>query len=267
MSQITKRDMLDHIYQGDCIQIMNDLPKSCIDIIVTSPPYNIGIEYNKYNDSLPFEQYLNLMESFGNACFRVLKDTGSLFFNIGDKVTDEFRSFLVAQRVRGESLVIQNTIHWVKSIAVPEHNINIGHFKPVNSKRYINNCHEYIFHFTKSGNCTLDKNGIGVPYADKSNISRWGHTRGNDIRDRGNMWFIPYKTVQDKKQHPAMFPEKLPQMCIKLAGYNKKTIVLDPFCGSGSTLMASKRLGCKYIGIDVDSNYVKMAKKNVNFVV
>jgi len=252
----------NQVYEMDCIRGMRDmLPEKSIDIIVTSPPYNIGVDYGMHDDAMPFGEYLGWMEEFGRMCRRVLKDDGSLYFNIGDKASDEFRSFRVAQRI-ADGLVLQNTLHWVKSIAIPEHGVNVGHFKPVNSRRYINNCHEYIFHFTKSGSVPINKTAIGVPYADKSNITRWGHDNG-DMRDRGNQWFIPYDTVVSKKDHPAAFPEKLPEMCIRLSGFGKSTIVLDPFLGSGTTCVAAARLGCQYVGFEIDPRHIKTSREKL----
>ena len=255
---------VNKVYTMDCIEGMQTkIDENSIHIIVTSPPYNIGIKYNSHKDNMPFEDYLNWMEEFGRMCRRVLKENGSLFFNIGDKISDEFRAFKVAQRI-AKSLKLQNTIHWIKSIAIPEHNINIGHFKPVNSKRFINNFHEYIFHFTKSKSVALNKMTIGVPYADKSNITRWKHgSKNGDKRDRGNIWYIPYDTVQSEKEHPSAFPKKLPEMCIKIHGFNKNTIVLDPFLGSGNTCVVAQKLGCKYIGFEIDPKYVKISMEKL----
>ncbi len=81
-----KTKFCDKIHCGNSIQIMNEMPKSSVDIIITSPPYNIDIEYGKYDDSLSFDDYLALMGNFGKACSRILSDAGSLFFNIGDKI-------------------------------------------------------------------------------------------------------------------------------------------------------------------------------------
>jgi len=74
-------------------------------------------------------------------------------------------------------------IHWIKSIAISQDDVGdypgiegdvaVGHYKPINSKRFINDCHEYIFHFTHKGNVRLDRLAVGVPYQDKSNIDRW----------------------------------------------------------------------------------------------
>lgn len=245
---------------GNCIFLMKEMPDECVDVIVTSPPYNIGVRYNTHKDDMPFDKYLDWIEDVAKGCFRVLKKDGSFFFNIGDRPSDELRSLKVAERI-SKIFKLQNTIHWVKSIAVPEENVNIGHYKPVNSKRFLNNCHEFIFHFTKVGKVELDKLSVGVPYQDKSNIGRWNHAK-EDNRDRGDMWFIPYETVKSEKMHPAMFPIKLPEMCIKLHGLKKeKIIVLDPFLGSGSTSIASKRLGCYYIGFEIDKEYCEIAKK------
>jgi site-specific DNA-methyltransferase (adenine-specific) len=252
----------NQIYQMDCIQGMGMLKEKSIDIIITSPPYNIGIKYNSHDDLMPFDKYLKWMNAFGKACKRVLKEDGSLFFNVGDKSSDELKAFEVAKMVNSENLKLQNTIHWVKSIAIPEEKINVGHFKPVNSKRFLNNCHEYIFHFTKNKDAELDKLAIGVPYVDKSNIGRWKSVK-NDLRDRGNVWYIPYKTVQTEKEHPAMFPERLPEMCIKLHGYTDNTVVLDPFLGAGTTCVVAKRLGCNYLGFDIDEKYIKIAKQKL----
>ena len=210
---------LNKIFQMDCIKGMNEiLPAKSIDVIVTSPPYNINIDYNSYDDNRPFNEYLDWLDIVAQGCSRVLKNDGSFFFNIGDRPSDELRSLTIAQKI-AQHFRLQNTIHWVKSIAIPEKDINIGHYKPVNSQRYLNNSHEYIFHFTKQGDVEVDKLAVGVPYADKSNIGRWKKAR-EDLRGRGNQWFIPYETVQEKKKHPAMFPVQLPDQVGKQRRFN-----------------------------------------------
>ncbi len=248
----------------DCIEGMaNVLPPKCVDIIVTSPPYNIGAKYSMYKDNLRYTDYLKWIYQFGKICGRVLKDTGSVFFNVGDTFSNQFKAFETAKQI-SKTLKLQNTIHWIKAISITDHNISAGHFKPVNSERLLNNCHEYIFHFTKSNDVKLDKLSIGVPYADKSNITRWKQSiKKGDRRDRGNVWFIPYKTVHTQKEHPAAFPAELPEMCIKLHGYNKHTVVLDPFVGCGTTIAVAKQLGCQFIGFEIDPNYLEISKKKV----
>lgn len=258
------KNQLNKIYPVDCIKGMKKyLPDNSIDIIITSPPYNIGMSYNKYQDNRPFSEYLEWIENVSIECHRVLKEEGSFFFNIGDRPSDELRSFNVASRIINH-FHLQNTIHWVKSIAIPEAKFSIGHYQPINSDRFLNNSHEYIFHFTKTGKVSLHKLAIGVEYSDKSNIGRWKHAT-KDLRGRGNQWFIPYPTVRKQKLHPAMFPVQLPEMCIKLhAGENPPNLViLDPFMGGGATALAAKKLKCHFIGFEIDKKYVEIAKKRL----
>ncbi len=260
---------LDRIFCEDCVAGMRArLPDGCVDLIVTSPPYNIGTQYSSHRDNLPFGEYLDWLEEVASECRRVLRDDGSFFFNIGDRPSDELRSLEVAQRIRRAGFTLQNTIHWIKSIAAPEEGVNMGHYKPVNSARYLNNAHEYIFHFSKSGEVKLDKLAIGVAYQDKSNIGRWKKAT-QDLRDRGNTWYVPYETVTGAKPHPAAFPDKLPEMCIKLHGLRppyggaEPLVVLDPFMGTGTTAVAATRLGCRYVGFETDPGYVGIALSRV----
>jgi len=253
---------LNRIFCEDCLEGMRRrLPDRCVDVIVTSPPYNIGVGYDVHDDNMPLESYLDWIEQVAAECRRVLKGEGSFFLNVGDRPSDGLRSLRVAERV-ARHFSLQNTIHWIKSIAAPEAGINAGHYKPVNSERYLNNCHEYIFHFTKSGTVRLDKLAIGVPYADKSNIGRWKKAT-RDLRDRGNTWFIPYDTVTGAKAHPAAFPVRLPEMCIRLHGLRESLLVLDPFLGTGATAVAARRLGCHYVGFELSRRYLAVARRRV----
>lgn len=248
------------MYCVDCIEGMASLDPESVDIIVTSPPYNVGTNYTVYEDTMTKTAYSFFMEGVFDACCRVLKDTGSFFFNFGGKPSDSSSAIGMAL-LASDFFALQNTIHWIKHISIPEYQLAVGHFKPINSKRYLNNVHEYIFHFTKKGDVTLDKLALGVPYKDQTNISRWGS--GSTVRDRGNVWFIPYETTSCAKSHPAAFPKKLPTMCIQLAGFNASTVALDPFVGSGATCIAAKELGCQYLGFDIDPSYIELAKLNL----
>jgi len=256
----------------DCLEGMKLIKQNSIDIIVTSPPYNIGKKYNGYNDERPRDEYLEWMEEVAQEAKRVLKETGSFFLNVGGKSTDPWIAIDVANRFR-EHYKLQNLIHWIKSIAIPQEDmgdyqhtqqsIAVGHYQPVNSARYLSGGHEFVFHFTQNGDVNLDKTSIGVPYQDKSNIKRWKSVRA-DLRERGNAWFIPYETIQESRQHPTVFPKKLPEMCIKLHGFNNETTVLDPFIGIGTTALASTKLGVRFIGFEIDASYVEIAYEKLS---
>jgi site-specific DNA-methyltransferase (adenine-specific) len=255
----------------DCIRGMQLLSDRCVDIIVTSPPYNIGKDYNHYDDRQPRDEYLDWIGLVAAEASRVLSDKGSFFLNIGGKPRDPWIPFDVIQRFR-PYYELQNVIHWVKSIAIEKSDVGnyetitgdvaVGHYQPVNSPRFLSQCHEHIFHFTRHGDVPLDKLSVGVRYQDKSNIGRWKAAQ-QDLRDRGNTWFIPYRTIRSSRPHPTAFPEKLPEMCIRLHGYSPEMLVMDPFMGIGSTALAAIALGTDYIGFEIDPDYRSIAEARI----
>lgn len=248
---------------GDCVKVMGGIDSKSVDIAVTSPPYNLNIKYSGYNDNLGRNDYLLWLEKVFALVKRSLKDDGSFFLNIGASNKDPWVHMDVANVARG-MFMLQNDVVWIKSVAIDD--ITYGHFKPINSPRYLNHTYEHLFHFTKEGNVPVDRKAVGVPYVYKSNIKRFAHTKGSDLRCKGNCWYIPYNTIQDKRErgyHPATFPERLVGDCIKLHGYTKDTVVLDPFCGSGTTLYVAKELNVNAVGIELDKAYVKHVRKNL----
>ena len=278
----------------DCVKGMSRLGDESVDLVVTSPPYNLGISYGKYSDRQDRESYLNWCGEWAKQIRRALKSSGSFFLNIGAAPSNPMLPHEIVMALRG-SFELQNTIHWIKSIAIddrcsrrPAGNVSrrqqtdrsrafhrkaatairsYGHFKPISSKRFLNDCHEYIFHFTKTGRVELDRLAIGVPYQDKSNIARWSHTRGSDLRCRGNTWFVPYETIQSREKerpHPATFPVQLAEWCIKLHGVKRVETMLDPFLGIGNSAVAARRCGVKnFIGFEIDETYLAEAKRRI----
>ena len=262
------------LYKMDCIEGMKRyLTPGSVDVVVTSPPYNLGTSYNSYDDTMGRVDYVEWMGQWGQAVSEILADEGSLFLNIGGKPTDPWGPFEVLFRLRGH-FVLQNTIHWIKSIAIRKEdvgrypgisgNVSVGHYKPINSTRYINDCHEYIFHLTKNGRVALDRLAVGVEYQDKSNIDRFGSANRSDSRCRGNTWFVPYKTIKSRdkqRPHPATFPVKIPQMCIQLHGLEQTQCVLDPFMGIGHTAAACAQLGVGCIGFELERDYFAQSQR------
>lgn len=239
----------------DCLEHLKTIEALSIDCVVTSPPYNIGINYNTYNDKKPRDAYLSWLKDIGKEISRVLKSSGAFFLNIGSTNIDPWIEIDVANALR-DIFVLQNHITWVKSISIKDD--SFGHFKPISSKRFLNQNHESIFHFTLDGKAPIDRLAIGVPFKDKTNIARRQHAQ--DKRCNGNVWFIPYETVQSKTEkfnHPAGFPVALVEKCLKMHGGTGT--VLDPFMGAGTTLVAADKLGWQGIGIDIDDFYANKA--------
>jgi len=257
-------------YLADCLDVFQQLPAHSVDVIVTSPPYNLGIQYSRYQDSLSPAAYLEWTNRWVAAAARVLRPDGSLFLNVGAKPTDPWTALDVAQAVRSH-LRMQNIIHWIKSITIDRESagaaaglardLAVGHYKPINSDRFVNDCHEFIFHFTPQGSTSLDRLALGVPYQDQSNVGRW-RSAAQGLRCRGNTWFIPYETIQRRdrdRPHPATFPSRLPEQCLRLHGLGRIEVVMDPFTGLGSTAVACARVGTRFIGADLDEAYLKIA--------
>jgi site-specific DNA-methyltransferase (adenine-specific) len=297
LPRMTKFDL----HRQDCIAGMSRLADESVDLVVTSPPYNLGISYGKYSDRQDRRSYLDWCGKWAIQIRRVLKSNGSFFLNIGAAPSNPMLPHEIVMTLR-ESFVLQNTIHWIKSIAIdaaedkthtrdphlnplsapPSRDPNpdakrqvrvegdiktFGHFKPINSPRFLNDCHEYVFHFTKSGRVELNRLALGVPYQDKSNIARWSHTRGNDLRCRGNTWFVPYETIQSREKerpHPATFPVQLAEWCIKLHEASRVETMLDPFLGIGNSAVAAQRCGVeRFIGFEIDDAYLEEAKRQI----
>lgn len=250
---------------------MNQLADDSVDLVVTSPPYNLGIDYRTYSDSSPRDTFLEWCADWSAQVMRVLREDGSFFLNLGGSPSNPLLPHQLLLSLTSPDLFqLQNTFHWVKSISIQtrdDETISAGHFKPINSRRYVNDCHEYVFHLTLSGSVTLDRRSAGVPYADKSNIRRWKHTEGNDRRCRGNTWFIPYETIRsrkDQRPHPATFPPALVEQCIKLHGKGKETVLLDPFIGIGSSALAAHNLRiASCIGFEIDEQYLQTARERL----
>ena len=226
---------------------MTEVNDSSIDLIVTSPPYNRSKVYsddegNIYDDQKSESDYEAFLSQVWSECYRVLSSKGMFFLNIGDSANNQGFSNDIAQLVTKTGFIRLQTIIWIKSF------LGRGHYTPSGRSRRLNNIFEYIFVFVKDRRSyQMNPQVIGIPYADKSNIGRYAKS---DLRDAGNVWFIPYSRTTGntiKKGHEAPFPIELPYRCIKLTGAKN---VLDPFAGTGTTLAAARILNIKGIGYE-----------------
>lgn len=232
---------VNHIYLGDNLKLFPKIAHRSVDIIITSPPY-------KDCDGYTHEMMLEVLEH----CYRVLKKEGLIFLNFGHLAEDKLRPFKVAFLMEKAGFQINETFVWIKN-----------HYKPIQGRRRVNNLTEFVFLGYKEKMPVLDRLSIGVPYADKSNAKRFAG--GNDLKCRGNVWYIPYDTIQKKEQklHNDRFPLQLPLNCLRLANLKPGSIVLDPFAGSGTTLLAAKQLGIDYIGMEKDYEHFETSKERL----
>jgi len=250
------------IWCGDCVKLMAKRmkPKSA-DVVVTSPPYNLGVAYTNYDDNRPDDEYLEWLGEVFGAIKRILKDNGSFFLNVGSTRQKPWNAMRVAE-VAGRYFHLQNEIVWAKAITVDGR--SHGHLTPLAGDRFVNHNFEHIYHFTTNGKVKLDRLAIGVPYEYESNLHR--NRAKRNVRCGGDVWYIPHETTQDRSSksfHPSVFPVALPERCIKLHGVKKKLLVVDPFCGNGATMLAAASLGLSGIGIDIDSTYCQQTRRKV----
>ena len=256
------------LYRQDCrIGMRSRLDPGSVGVVVTSPPYNLGVRYRSYDDARPRREYLRWIGSVARSVDRVLNERGSFFLNVGGPPKDPWLPWDVAREV-GRTFRLQNVIHWVKSIVIDRasagksarltKDLALGHYKPVGSGRFLHGAHEYVFHFSRSGDVALDRLAIGVRYQDQSNVTRWARS-ASDLRCRGNTWFLPYSTIQRRatdRPHPASFPPELPEQCLKLHGVARVGLAVDPFLGIGSSAIAAARLGVPFVGFEIDDEYL-----------
>lgn len=222
---------------------MPELADGSVDVIVTSPPYNRGKRYHpRYDDHQAEGSYRALLLRVFRECHRVLSSDGAFFLNIGDGAKDQGKSERVCRWAQEAGFRRCQTLVWVKSL------LGKGHFTPSGRGRSFSNVFEYVYLLSKGRSPRLDVKAVGIPYADKSNIGRYGDT---DLRDAGNVWFVPYRETTGatwKKGHEAPFPVELPWRAIRCVPGARR--VLDPFAGTGSSLAAAENLGIEGVGYE-----------------
>ena len=252
------------LYEGDCLEILPTFKPELADVIITSPPYNLGAKYHKYNDNRPWDEYYDWIKKIVKEFARIIKPDGSLFLNMGFTPREPWTAMTTAG-IFASQFKLQNNIIWVKSIII--NGKTHGHYQPLNSPRFLNNNWEFIFHFTKLGKRKL--NPLLVPYVDELNKKRWASSTGK--ASEGNVWYIPHESrnQNNEAKHPAVFPVVLAERCIMLHGVTDNMVVVDPFVGTGASMLAALRLSNDNItvhghGIELDSKYLEITRKRFN---
>lgn len=247
--------LVHEIYCDHAVDLLKNYESSSLGLAVTSPPYNIKMPYaDGVNDNR--SDYDQWTIDWIAETLRVCRD--GLMMNLGASASGSTRFFQVMGLI-AKHFHIQNSWVWVKSISINE--TTYGHFKPINSEHHTHVAHEHVFLIQKSPKheVKLNRKAIGVPYMDKSNIKRFNHD--SDLRCRGSTWFLPYQTRQKRLDHPATYPEDFARMMIEVVDVSGP--ILDPFVGSGTTMVAAHQLGFSSIGFDKAETYCRMTKERL----
>lgn len=230
-------------------QKMEELPNYSVHLVVTSPPYNVGKDYDK---DLNMNEYRSLLRRIFKETFRVLVDGGRACINIanlGRKPYIPLHSYII-QDMLELGFLMRGEIIWNKA-ASSGVSTAWGSWQSA-SNPTLRDVHEYVLVFSKGS------------------FSRSSHDKENTItRDEfltftKSTWDFPAESAS-RVGHPAPFPIELPYRCIQLYTF-KGEVVLDPFCGAGSTCIAAIKSGRQFVGYDINEEYLKIANRRINGV-
>jgi site-specific DNA-methyltransferase (adenine-specific) len=243
-------EFLDKIILGDAREVLKKLPNNCVHLMVTSPPYNVGKEYD---EDLTLGEYLDFIEEVMREVYRVLVWGGRVCFNVanlGRKPYIPLHAYLI-QLFEEIGFLFRGEIIWDKGDAVSGASTAWGTWMSAVNP-ILRDQHEYIIVLSK-GSFSREKKG-----------KRDTITREEFLEFTKSVWRFPPESAK-KVGHPAPFPEELPYRCIQLYTF-KGDVVLDPFVGSGTTCVVAAKTGRHFIGIDIEEEYVRIAERRVREV-
>jgi site-specific DNA-methyltransferase (adenine-specific) len=247
----------NHIYQRDCIEGLAELPEGSVDLVFADPPFNIGYKYDVYEDKKAADDYLNWTRQWGAGVYRALKPTGTFWLAIGDDFAAELK--ILFQRELG--FICRSWVLWYYTFGV-------------HCKFKFARSHTHLFHFVKAAaGFTFNDAEIRVPsaralvYAD-SRADPAGRLpddtwilRPQDapqaFKPDEDVWYVPRVCGTFKERagwHGCQMPEQILGRIIRVSS-NPGELIVDPFGGSGSTLVTAKKLGRRYIGFELSPEY------------
>lgn len=271
-------NFIGKVVNGDCREVMKTMEEGCIDLIVTSPPYGVGIEYDVHDDDMFVEDYLKFTEEWMSEAFRVLKDDGRIAINVPYETNRQAKG--------GRIFMVSEVWQIMKKIGYKFFGVvDLEEESPHRSRTtawgswmspsapYIYNPKECVILAYKKKHIKIVK---GVPewvgemgeVEDKNGVMKnkmmYTDTQKRDFID---LVFGQWHYFADtKSMTKATFSMDIPTKAIKILTY-KNDIVLDPFAGSGTSLVAAETLDRRWIGIELSPNYSEVAKKRVNVFV
>jgi DNA modification methylase len=251
---------LDIIYNKSS-EVMSELPNKSVDLMVTSPPYNIGVDYGnkhvngrvvgskgvKYSDSLPETEYRKMLRNVIDETKRVLKDDGQLWFNIKNRYDGKqvLPPFWVMEYFG--DMFLKNLIVW---------NFDWG---GSTNKRFAPR-YEFVFFYTKHKDIyTFNLEDVKIP-----SLNFRPDRYKTQLKNPSDVWRMALVSGNEieRTEHPAQYPEELIERII-LTGTNEGGVVLDPFMGSGTTAVAAKQLKRHFIGYEIVNEYIVMANERI----
>ena len=270
--------VINTVINGECIEVMKTLPEGSVDLIVTSPPYGVGIDYDVHDDDMVWEEYVKFTYSWMEQAFRVLKDDGRIALNIPYEINRQSkggRIFMVSEiwqimkkigykfygvvDLEEESPHRSRTTAWgswmspsAPYIYNPKECVILAYKK--NHIKKIKGEPEWVGELGEKE----DKNGVMKPKTIYTEEQK---------REFIDLVFGQWKYFADTRSlTKATFSMDIPTKAIKILTY-KNDVVLDPFAGSGTSMVAAETLNRRWVGIELSPNYAKVANERVGFFV
>jgi site-specific DNA-methyltransferase (adenine-specific) len=260
LEYLPEKHILEGLFAADCVEFMASMPVECVDLVVTSPPYDNLRDYKGY--SFAFEQ-------IAKGLFKVLKKGGVLIWVVGDKING------------GRSLTSFRQGIYFQEIGFCMHDVMIYQKKntPFMRSNAYTNCYEFMFVLSKGKPKTFNplkektvRNGYEMVVFNKGSdgINKKNLKELKTEKTKNNIWKYAVGlggTTSDRIafQHPATFPENLARDHI-LSWSNEGDLVFDPMCGSGTTCKMAYLSNRKYLGVDISEEYIQIAKKRLSDV-
>ena len=271
-------NFVNKIINGDCIEVMKTIPESTVDLIVTSPPYGVGIEYDTHNDDVDFEEYKIFSKEWLTEAYRVLKDDGRIALNIPYEINRQDkggRIFMVS-----ELWSIMQKIGY-KFYGLVDLNENSPHRSKTTawgswmspSAPYIYNPKECVIlaykknHIKKVKGEPQWKSDIVDLQQEDGTVKKKTVYQDEDKKEFMELVYGQWDYFADTKQMTkATFSMDIPMKAIKILTY-KNDLVLDPFCGSGTSVAAAEILHRRWVGIELSPNYTEVSRQRVQHFV
>ena len=262
------------IISGDCVKVMASLPESCVDLVVTSPPYNVGIDYDSYDDKKSMEDYWQFTKDWLSESYRILKDDGRIAVNIPYEVNVQDRG--------GRILFMSEFYQIMKNLGFKFFGlVDLNEQSPHRSKTtawgsWMSPSAPYIYNPKECVILGYKKNHIkkvkGEPQwkgelvdleQEDGTIKQKMMYQEEDKKEFMSLVYGQWEYFADTKQQTkATFSMDIPMKAIKILTY-RNDLVLDPFTGSGTSLVAAEVSGRRWLGIELSENYTKVAKDRV----
>lgn len=266
------------IINGNCIEEMNKLPENSVDLLVTSPPYNVGIDYDAIDDKMPMEDYWDFTKDWLSAAFRVLKTDGRIAVNIPYEVNVQDRG--------GRVLFMSEFWSIMKKVGFKFYGlVDLDEQSPHRSKTtawgswmspsapYIYNPKECVILGYKSKHIKITKGepewvGVVVDLEQEDGtVKKKTIYTEEQKKEFMDLVYGQWEYFADTKQQTkATFSMDIPMKAIKILTY-KNDLVLDPFCGSGTSVVAAEIADRRWLGIELSENYCKVARERVQHFV